>query len=257
MLTSIRYWVQAAGLVEPDGKRIGGRLPLRLSRVGRTITESDQYFEDMASLWVTHLGLASNKTLATMWYWAFNELDEPTFSETDLVEGFAKYATSVGKSELNERSIKKDVSVFVRTYLRAESQSGIAALEDRLDCPLAALGLLDQTRGRQSMAFRVGAKESLLPALVAYGALRFRDSIAGVPEVVSLDDLRWAPRSPGRLFQLDSRSLVEALQDAEEVAEGRWFRVSRTAGLGNVHFNTIDPIDVLKWHYLNDGSKEL
>ena len=255
MLTSIRYWVQATGLAEPAGKRIGGRQPLRLGRVGAVLSEYDQFLEDAASLWVAHIGLASNQGLATLWYWAFNELDAPAFSDTDLFEGFVRYAESLGQSDLNENSIKKDVNVFVRTYKGNEMAAPDLALEDRLDCPFVSLGLVETARGAKPMAFNVGAKEGLTPAVVAYAALRFRDSVHMASEVVSLDELRWAPNSPGRLLQLDSRGLVDSLQIVEEQTNGRWFRVSRTAGLGNIHFNQVDPVEALRWHYVSEDNK--
>jgi hypothetical protein len=111
MLTAIRYWVQAAGLALPAGKRVGGRQPLRITKVGAIVAEFDHFFEDMASLWVAHIELASNQTLATLFYWAFNELETPAFRETDLCEGFKKHAESLGATDLNDRSIKKDASV--------------------------------------------------------------------------------------------------------------------------------------------------
>lgn len=257
MLTAIRYWVQATGLAEPAGKRIGGRQPLRLGRVGAIVSEYDHFLEDAASLWVAHIGLASNQALATLWYWAFNEFDAPAFSDSDLFEGFVRYAESLGESDLNENSIKKDVSVFIRTYMGTESAAPSLALEDRLDCPFVSLGLLEAARGAKPMAFSVGIKEGLMPAVVGYAALRFRESTHTASEVVSLDELRWAPNSPGRLLQLDSRSLVDSLQIVEEQTDGSWFRVSRTAGLGNVHFNPVDPVEALRWHYVIEGNENL
>ena len=257
MLTAIRYWVQATGLAEPAVKRIGGRQLLHLSRVGAIVSEYDHFFEDAASLWVAHMGLASNQPLATLWYWAFNEFDAPVFNDNDLFEGFTRYAESLGKSNLNEKSIRKDVNVFIRTYKGSESAALTHALEDRLDCPFVSLGLVEAARGAKPMAFSVGSKEALMPAVVGYAALRFRESTRTASEVVSLDELRWAPNSPGRLLQLDSRSLVDSLEIVEEQTEGRWFRVSRTAGLGNVHFNQVDPVEALRWHYVIEDSGAL
>ena len=257
MLTSIRYWVQATGLAEPAGKRIGGRQPLRLSRVGAALSEHDHFLEDAASLWVAHIGLASNQALATLWYWAFNEFDEPAFNDGDLFEGFVRYAESRGITDLNENSIKKDVNVFIRTYKGSDSTAQSLALEDRLDCPFVSLGLVEAAVGAKPMAFRVGTKVGLMPAVVGYAALRFRDANRSTSEIVSLDELRWAPNSPGRLLQLDSRSLVDSLQIVEEQTNGRWFRVSRTSGLGNVHFNQVDPVEALRWHYVVEDNEAL
>ena len=248
MLASMRYWVQATGLAVPAGPRISHRVPLRWTELADFIVNRDQFVEDVATLWLLHLELASNRELATFWYWAFNEYDEVQFTEDDLTSGFIDYVGSLGCALPNERSVRKDVGVFLRTYRRSSSQSG-GILEDSLDCPLAALGIIEHTRGAKPLAFSVGAKSNLPLSLVAYATLRYRALARPGAEIISLDELRWAPCSPGRLLLLDTRTLAESIEAIEARSEGAWLRISHTAGLGNVHLGDVSLFETVALHY--------
>lgn len=255
MLASIRYWVQATGLAEQSGRRVGGRTPLGSTELATFILHHDPFLEDAATVWLLHMELASNRSLATFWYWAFNEYDEVQFSEDELAAGFIDYAGSLGCTDLNERSVRKDVSVFLRTYRRSSSPSR-GLFEDSLDCPLAALGLVEDVRTAKPHAFSIGPKANLPLAFVAYATLRYRALARPDAEVISLDELRWAERGPGRLLLLDMRVLAESMQAIEDRSEGNWLRLSHTAGLRNVHIGDPQPLETLAPHYarVTDGA---
>src|SRR3989344_1181572 len=70
MAASIRYWVQAVGLAEQVGPRVSGRSPLSWTPLAEFVVSRDQFLEDIATLWLLHLELASNARGATFWYWA-------------------------------------------------------------------------------------------------------------------------------------------------------------------------------------------
>lgn len=248
MLAAIRYWIQATGLAGPSGRRIGGRVPLAWTELAQLVFRHDPFLEDVATLWLLQLELASNRDLATFWYWAFNEYGDVQFADDDLVSGFVDYVGSLGCALPNERSVRKDVGVFLRTYRRSPSQ-GDGILEDSLDCPLAALGLIEDARGAKPLAFSVGAKSNLPLSLVAYATLRYRALARPGAEVISLDELRWAPHSPGRLLLLDTRTLAESIDAIEVRTEGGWLRLSHTAGLGNVHLGDVSPFETVAPHY--------
>ena len=68
MLDALRYWMQATGLAEPSKEIRKGPVPLITTELANLIFDNDPYFEDSVSLWLIHIKLASNKSLATMWY---------------------------------------------------------------------------------------------------------------------------------------------------------------------------------------------
>ncbi len=249
MLSSIRYWVQATGLAAPSSQRVGGRVPLAWTELARFIIEHDPFLEDIATLWLLHVELASRRDLATFWYWAFNEYEEVQFSEDDLARGFIKYVATIAGAAVNERSVRKDAGVFLRTYREARS-SASGALEDSLDCPLAALRLLNTVGSIKPYGFALGAKANLPLEVVAYTLFRYRDRAKPGAEVISLDELRWSPYSPGRLLLLDARTLMELGEALEHRTRGTWVRLSQTAGLRNVHLGEASPFEPLAKYYV-------
>jgi hypothetical protein len=253
MLESIRYWVQATGLAVPAERRVGGRVPLQQTELARLILRHDPFLEDTGSLWLLHLGLASNMGLATFWYWAFNEFSEVQFGEDDLATGFIDYVCSKRHPPPNERSVRKDISVFLRTYRRSRSAANWM-IEDALDCPLAVLSLVEDVRGAKPFAFSIGPKSNLALELVAYTTFKYRRQARPRAEFISLDELRWAAHSPGRLLLLDSRALMEAMEGIEARTHGAWLRVSYTAGLRNVYLGDVAPLDALTSYY--DGGHD-
>lgn len=248
MLSSIRYWVQATGLAAPNGQRIGGRVPLAWTELADFIVGHDPFLEDIATLWLLHIELASRRDLGTFWYWAFNEYDEVQFSEDDLARGFINYIATITGAPVNERSVRKDAGVFLRTYREARSSANWA-LEDSLDCPLAALRLLTTVGSLKPYSFVLGAKANLPLEVVAYTLFRYRGLAKPGTEVISLDELRWSPCSPGRLLLLDVRTLMELGERLDHETKGVWLRLSQTAGLRNVHIGQVAPLDALARYY--------
>ena len=252
MASAIRYWVQATGLAAPAGPRVNGRVPLHWTRSAEFVVQYDQFLEDIATLWLLHLELASAADIATFWYWAFNECEDTAFSEEDLVLGFLAWSATVTTDPVNENSVKKDASVFVRTY-RAPDRSTSRILDDPLDCPLTALRLVRATGSVKPYSFAIESKPSLPIQVVAYAILRYCQCTKPGIEAISIDELRWAPGGPGRLLLLDARSLTEISERLEEISKGAWIRVHQTAGVRNVHIGDVDLFDPLRWYYERHG----
>jgi len=248
MASAIRYWVQATGLATGAGKRQAGRMPLRWTKLAEFIIDRDPFLEDIATLWLLHFELASRKELATFWYWAFNEYDDIYFTEDDIIRGFIRYASTIGTELVSEGSVRKDARVFLHTY-KEEPSSQNRLVQDSLDCPLAALGLVTTLGAPKPYGFAVGSKPNLPLEIVAYAMFHYRDRAKPDAEVISLDELRWAPYSPGRLFLLDARTLVELSERIEQKTQGVWVRLSQTAGLRNVHLGSADPFEALVEYY--------
>lgn len=62
MAKSIRYWMRTAGLTD-ESQATG----VHLTELGRTILQCDPYLEDIFTLWIIHINIATNYKLATSW----------------------------------------------------------------------------------------------------------------------------------------------------------------------------------------------
>ena len=70
MAKSIRYWLKASGLVTESFSK-----GVNLTEIGEVLLENDLYFEDVFSLWLVHMNIATNGVLATSWNLFFNSKD--------------------------------------------------------------------------------------------------------------------------------------------------------------------------------------
>ena len=249
MLRSILYWVRATQLVEPEIQQ-KVQAPLVFTPLGRLIFEFDPYIEDTATLWLLHTELASNRSLATFWYWAFNEFDRSEFDADQLVDGIARFVHDQEADRIVEQSLHKDATCFLRTYAPSWSKRLRDSFEDSLDCPLAELGLV-QRQGNGRFRFASGAHPSLPAAVFGYALCRYRDREAPDRIVFSLEELRWRPFSPGRLLGLDSEAILALLESVER--EGGGVRISRTAGLSTVTVEErLDATGIIASYYQAD-----
>lgn len=84
MVKSIRYWMQACGLLVKDGnKEI-------LSDMAEIIYMNDPYLEDIFSLWILHSNITKNIEQATVWYMFFNRFNVDSFNKADMEHIFQK-----------------------------------------------------------------------------------------------------------------------------------------------------------------------
>ena len=139
MVVSMRHWALAAGVIR-SGEDESRSRPNRLepSPFGELLLrDGDPYLEHPASLWLIHWNLASRPGRATTWYWAFNELSEPSIDRELLTDRLMRRIASLRASgrmkefRVTEATVKRDVECFVRTYL-PRPISGRSVQEDSL-----------------------------------------------------------------------------------------------------------------------------
>ena len=71
-------------------------------------------------------------------------------------------------------------------------------------------------------------------------------------EVLNLEELRWAPLSPGRLLCLDTDSILESVESLQQRYQS--IRLTRTAGLNTVTIERdVQSFDLLADYYGIEG----
>jgi hypothetical protein len=249
MLKALTYWLQATNLVRTQATGDRYRLPMRLTEIGELVDAHDPFLEDAGTLWLLHVELASNQRLATFWYLAFNEFPQRDFTEDRLVQGVEQFLLDNGMPGVACHSLQKDARCFVRTYLPTRDRGHKIISEDTLDCPLSLLGLVREGLFTGQFRFNFGQHRNLPPELFAYTLYRFRERTCPDEVVLALEDLRWAPLSPGRLLCLDNRALLEFLEELEHRTSK--VHLVRTAGLNMVTLEGgIQACDLLREYYV-------
>lgn len=234
MVRSIRHWCLAAGLVEeaPDSRGSA----LRVTTLGEKLFGDggfDPYLEDPATLWLLHWQIASNRSRATTWFWAFSHFHEPEFSREALLQALLRWVPLLSGKAVAEISVRRDVDCFFRTYLRARNWRG-KVIEESLDCPLVELALIRSSPDGHTFSFARGEKDTLPDGLLFYATLQFWESFATDGNVLSLYDVCRQPGSPGQLFKLDDDSIAARYERFEEATQGAVV-YDETAGLKQLY----------------------
>jgi hypothetical protein len=229
MVVSIRHWALAAGVIRiaDEGPRAGRLEPTEFGTM--LLDECDPYLEHPASLWLIHWHLASRPARATTWYWAFNELNEPSIDRELVADRLTRRIAALRESgrmkesRITETTIRRDVECFVRTYL-TRPVAGRAVQEDNLESPLSELALVQPVGVGSAFRFRRGPKPTLSDEVFLFGLLAFWRELYPTRREFSVDAITHEPGGPGRVFLLDEDSVAERLAAAADLTGGaiRW-----------------------------------
>jgi hypothetical protein len=163
MVEAIKHWLQATKVAARDSDGV-----FRLTGWGRNLLHpqegTDPYLEDEANLWILHWNMATQPHRCGSLYYLFNEFGTNEFTEDLLVETIVHWAT---KQELKvaRDSIKRDVSVVLRSYTKPKSKHEI---EDIYQCPFIALRLILEPSKGQGYYFNSHAASSIPEAALRY-----------------------------------------------------------------------------------------
>ena len=247
MVRSIRHWCAAGGLIQA----MADRKKFEPTDLGKAIFDDDgfdPYLEDSATLWLIHAQLARNASRATTWYWAFGFFNQNEFRKDRFTSELIDWTEKNGWNRISEKSIKRDVDCFLRTYVPSRVTKG-TTIEDSFNCPLVELGLISDSYDELTYQFHRGAKPSLPTPVFAAALSRFWESRAGDRNSLALGDIAYAPQSPGQIFKLDEDSIVGYLEELDNLTDGA-MRYDETAGLKQVYRDRgVDDIELLRDYY--------
>lgn len=224
MVKALRYWLQAVGLTAESTK---GKRMQQFTDLGTRIYEQDTYIEELGTLYLLQYCLASQKEEATAWYFFFNEFSILEFSRDDFVSELQKYI----KMEDNEtnyaiRSLNDDFQCIISTYLpRYKSNPTRVSPENNIECPFGELGLIDVLNKRKKTYKKsIPASDTLNPYVIL---AVISDNAHGRREI-SLNELLTAPCNIGKVFNLDSITMLDVLYRIEKLGH---IKINRTSGL--------------------------
>lgn len=233
MVKSIRYWMQACGMLEKDGNRE------KISSIAEIIYEKDKYFEDVFSLWLLHSNLAKNRDQATVWYMFFNMFKADVFSKTDLQSKIRLELYNFVGQYVTESSVKDDIDVLLNMYSKGNVRNDDP--EDKIICPLSALGLIKK---EDEMYYKVQPDlRKVDNTLVLYElSCMFKEE-----KSLSIEKVVTGKNGLGALYHM---TMVTANQYLDSLEALGFIRVDRTAGLDMVYPVTIkEPTDIIRGYY--------
>jgi len=230
MVSSIRYWIKAFGLVNTENESLKPITDKLFSEDGW-----DPFLEDEGTLWLLHYWVVS-QDFASIYGLVFNELRKrkPVFTQTN----FKNLVRELG-DKTSPNSLKTDFQAFTRTYVSKKNDKD---LEDSFSGILTELGLVVEHRGGLEIE---PTKRSNLPlAIILYCIL---DKHTGSSSI-SFEALYSQKNSVGSVFALSREGLNELLEGISEEFKGITY--SNEAGIRELQLKKqINPLNILKGYY--------
>ena len=224
MVKALRYWLQVVGLTAEPNK---GKRSQSFTDLGQLIYKHDTYIEELGTLCLLQYCLATQKDEATAWYFFFNEFSMSEFSKEDFVSALQKYIKmQESEADVAIRSLNDDFQCIVNTYLpRYKSNPTKVSPESNIDCPFGELGLVDILNKRKKTYKKSTPASDILSPYVVLAVIV--DNANGRKEV-SLNELLTSPCNIGKVYNLDSITMLDVLYRIERLG---LIKISRTAGL--------------------------
>ena len=246
MVRSLRHWCLATRTIE-RGERKGH---MKVTDLGLSLLGNDgwdPFLEDPGTLWLLHWQLVSRPSPASTWHLAFTHWRTDRFVRDELVNWLSGFARRVSGTRPTSASLRRDVDVFIRTYVPAQAKRE-RPMEDTFDCPLVELGLLIETE-RGVYRFARGPKLTLPDGVFASALIEYWLLTAPDTNTLSFDAILYGPGSPGGAFKLSENALAERL---ERLPDWTGLTFSDTAGTRNVlrtECEDFDPLEALGRYY--------
>ncbi|NLE16249.1 MAG: DUF4007 family protein [Spirochaetales bacterium] len=225
MASSLRYWLQAVGLVEQSSTNRSG---LTFTEFGKFVYQYDRHFQSIGTLLLCHYQLSTNIEFASTWYYFFNEFRQREFSKQDLVMGVSDWIFTINSdTKVAPSSIESDVDCLLRTYIYTKEVDD--KFEDNKVSPFVSLNLIARSvKSKNQYYKRTLDIQKIPPSISMFIILRQIEERKYGGTTVDLNDLLHKPKSIGKVLNLQVEQLISIIDYLEALG---FVRIVRTAGL--------------------------
>jgi hypothetical protein len=236
MVSSIRYWLKAFGLLEDDN----------LTETSHYIFDNesgrDPYTEDLATLWLLHYLLVSTNhaSLYNLTFVHFQK-ERKEFS-TEQLQKFVKrkYIDTANENLYNENTVKKDIEVLLKNYVMPIEGKPF----DDYSTLLLELNLIRSKTEKAEdkiYIFNDLAKRVVVPEVLLYALIDQK----GQDKTVSFDILQ----KISLIFCMPILELIETIQYLTNIYPDA-IVYTDNAGMKQVQFlKELDKFEVLNHYY--------
>lgn len=257
MVNAIRYWAQAAQVIEKTDNGY------KTTELGDFIfdenTGCDPYLEDEATIWLLHWHMASNPEQATCAYWLFNRYHKPEFTSEQATEALVDFVKQNVSTKPSKNTLKNDTAVILRMY--SDGRPKAKQISDEfLDAPFAALKLLSLLPDGKTHRVQIAEHDHLPVDIIAYAVASLFKATG--QDALAIEDLMYGKNdyaAPGAIFCLNENAFLFKLEMLKQ-RKNNLFGFTETAGvrqlykLGN---NEIDPMVYLRDYYTQSDFYEV
>ena len=213
MVHAIKFWGIANKILEMEGETSNGNVIT--TEMGDLIFDDDKgldpYLENPNTLWLLHWLLFAAPCQVPVWWLIMNEISATNIKINEMTDTITQRVTNIPEWKTpNEKSIKKDIDVFMHTYSAKKDK---LTTEDYLDCPFRQLYLV-QHNSRDMMRFVTGKKHGMSPLMTAFACLDFMERVKTTAKSVSVNRLATESGGVGNIFRLNENELADLLKSA-------------------------------------------
>ena len=219
MVKALRYWLQATGLTVEG---TGNNRNQVLTPFGEMVWANDPYLEEEGTLFLLHYFLASNKELATAWYFFFNHYKMMEISEDSFVAAVKTFLLQENEDIVSDRALTDDFDCIIKTYTTSNSSTP----ENNMECPLSELALITASDGQKKKFVKKTPR--VINPLILLAVIINENQKANGENEIKISKLESAPCNIGKIFNLDELSIAQYL---DKLQSKDLIKVNRTAGL--------------------------
>ena len=245
MINSLRYWLVATGLTK---EKFDGNYKIQVfTPLAKLIMKYDPYIEDLATIWLIHFHLASNKNSATTWYWFFNYFNYTEFDKDIFINELIIFIKRIGEEPPAISSLENDFNVLRKMYTYQINdkikltKKNYNPEEDLMESPFIELKILTEIDNNKLKINRP-TPENLSPPILYYCLLLTLENKFSI----DVDDLLSKENSIGRIFKLNSNTLYQFLDKFQELG---YIRLDRHAGHNSIKIIQSSKEEVISSYY--------
>ena len=233
MVQSMRYWLQAYGIIDSE-RGISKFANVLLDREKGL----DPFLQDINTLWLLHWKLCTNPSNSTLYYWFFNHFRVTNFSKSLIVGSLNEWLNENATKKVSEKTLDRDVSLLLRTY-SIQDLSQTKNIEEEIENPFGELKLVDkglESNYKSEYKFR----EGLNPFLLAYCLSEWiqpeaemdlskannKEASFPISEIMNSDEKKISMTG---IFRIDENAFFTLLEDVISLYPD-FFNISEAAG---------------------------
>jgi len=237
MVSSIYFWMHSFGLIDISGS-LTALADFLFGEKGK-----DPYLENPASLWLLQYNLIKTQR-ASLYSIFFNNFRRERIEFTkDQIKHFVKRQCGQENISINEKTLKKDIDVFLKTYLKP--QRAKKNFEDEYSGLFIDLKLINRLeiteRDNQTFSINIGKHEDIPPEIILFLLLeQFEDK-----KSISFSNIMYNDSSPGICFALNEEGLTNHI-----LSLTKKYKITLTEDAGIKELQMNEKID--KWKVLKN-----
>jgi hypothetical protein len=241
MVNATKFWIKSFGLQKEENS------PSILAELIFNEEGFDPYLEDTASLWLLHYQIVT-ENYSSIYSLVFNEFRKKRseFNKLQLIQ-FINKKCQENDIVFNEKTVRRDIDVFLRNYVRPVKQSkNIEDLYSGLFIDLDLITQLKKFDEEEHTWYKIEnkARKDLPEEVLLFSIL----SNAEYEESITIEQLTSGYNSVGNIFVLNQSDLIEKL--IRLTGKYKSLTFSDNSGVRVLQFKEkLNKWDVLKKYY--------